>query len=170
MQPKFLLLALSLLVLSGAAFAGCTGVPGTTPTPVPTTAVPTATPTQGTPATTVSTVVTTATTIPTEPMVTQTIPLQYAIDVTIQKDRVYNTITVIFDGGPGQVFVQEIKVTVTNSDGTVTTRDIPQSGQIQDGASVEFQGTKGRDRVEVWATINGVTYKIRDEYAYFPSY
>ena len=75
-----------------------------------------------------------------------------------------------FDGGPGQIFVQEVKVTVTGSDGKVTTKDISQSGQIQAGAVVEFPGTKGKDRVEVWATINGQTYKIKDEYAYLPSY
>ncbi len=166
MQHKFLLLALSVLVLSGAAFAGCTGVPGTPPATTPPTAVPTVAPTPGTPVVTAPV----ATTATIGPVVTQTIPIQYAIDVTIAKDRVYNTITVTFDGGPGQVFVQEIKVTVTGSDGTAITKDIPQSGQIQDGASVEFQGTKGRDHVEVWATINGQTYKIKDEYAYLPSY
>ncbi len=159
MHRKILFTILTFLVCAGAAFTGCSTVPGippstTMPTTVPTTAAP----------------VTPVTTVTPRPMVTDSVPPQYSIDVSIDKDRVYNTITVTFNGGPGQVFVQRIQATVTSADGAVTTKDIPFTGQISGGASVQFEGTKGQDRVEVYATINGQTYKIKDEYVYLPSY
>ncbi len=161
MVQRIHLLVSSLFVIAAIAVTGCTSIPGNPPATTP--ATPTAT-TAPVSTPTVTTIETTGS------MVTETIPPQYNIEVSISKDRVYNTITVTFDGGPGQIFVQGITATVTTSDGTMTTKAIPQQGQIQEGASVEFQGTKGQDRVEVWATINGQTYKIRDEYAYLPSY
>ncbi len=72
-------------------------------------------------------------------------------------------ITVTFAGGPGQIFVDSILVRVTRSDGLKEEKEIPFKDQIPLGASVDLAGTKGSDRVEVYATINGVTYKVRDQ-------
>ncbi|HVP94729.1 MAG TPA: hypothetical protein VMS89_06095 [Methanoregulaceae archaeon] len=112
------------------------------------------------------------TTVPTDALpadVTQP-PPPYAVDIRIDKDRVYSTITVTFVGGPGQIFVKNILVRVTRSDGLKEMKEIPFEGQIPVGASVDLAGTKGSDRVEVYATINGVTYKVRDVNAVYEQY
>jgi hypothetical protein len=97
-------------------------------------------------------------------------PPQYAVDIRIDKDRVYSTITVTFVGGSGQIFVKKVLVRVTRSDGLKQEKEIPFKGQIPGGASVDLAGTKGSDRVEVYVTINGVIYKIRDENAVYEQY
>jgi len=99
------------------------------------------------------------------------LPPATAIDIGIDKDRVYNTITVTFIGGPGQVLVKNVLVRVTGSDGTVEQKNIPVSNnQVSTGASVEMKGTHGSDRVQVFVTMGGVVYKIKDEnmsYTYY---
>lgn len=98
------------------------------------------------------------------------LPPSIAVDIGLIKDRVYNTITVTFIGGPGQVLVKNILVRVTTSDGVVEQKNIPVGNQVSTGASVDMKGTRGSDRVEVFVTIGGVMYKLRDEnmsYAYY---
>jgi hypothetical protein len=97
-------------------------------------------------------------------------PPQYAVDIRIDKDRVYSTIIVTFVGGPGQIFVRHVLIRVTRSDGLKEEEEIPFKDQIPVGASAELAGTKGSDRVEVYVTVNGVTYKIRDENAVYEQY
>jgi hypothetical protein len=168
--------SLPLLILACIALlfiAGCTSQPQPVNSPAGTAAI-TATPVTSVPvpsqvpATSVTTVPpTTADTLPKE--VSQP-PSQYAVDIGIVKDRVYSTITVTFLGGPGQIFVKEVLVRVTRPDGVVEQKQIPIQGQIATGTSVDLPGTKGSDRVEVFATINGVLYKVRDENAVYAVY
>ena len=90
--------------------------------------------------------------------------LATAVDIGIDKDRVYNTITVTFVGGPGQALVSNILVRVTTSEGLVQQKNFPTNAAgIGTGASVDLTGTKGSDRVEVFVTQGGVMYKLRDE-------
>ena len=76
-----------------------------------------------------------------------------------------------FTGGPGQVLVKNVLVRVTASDGTVEQKNIPvKNNQVATGASVEMTGSHGPDRVEVFVTMGGVVYKIKDEimsYTYY---
>jgi hypothetical protein len=121
----------------------------------------------------------TATTIPvtaqqavtdTLPKEVDVLPPEYAVNIGIDKDRVYNTITVTFLGGRGQVLVKNILVRVTTSDGLVEQKNFPIGNQVSIGSSVDLKGSKGSDRVEVFATLGGITYKIKDEnmtYAYY---
>lgn len=98
------------------------------------------------------------------------LPADYAIDIGIDKDRVYSTITVTFTGGRGQVLVKDILVRVTTSDGVVEQKSFPITNQVAIGSSVDMKGSKGSDRVEVFATLGGITYKVKDEnmtYAYY---
>jgi hypothetical protein len=98
------------------------------------------------------------------------LPPDYAIDIGIDKDRVYNTITVTFTGGRGQVLVKNILVRVTTPDGVVEQKNFPIGNQVSIGSSVDLKGTHGSDRVEVFATLGGITYKVKDEnmtYAYY---
>lgn len=149
-------LALATLMLIIIFMSGCVTNPPinttntSTPTPTPT---PTATISPVTPAPT-----------PT-PTIAPVLPSEYGLDVTIIKDRVYQTITVTFDGGKGQIWVQKMYAKVTYPDGKSVTKDILFIGQIPVGASVNIPGSRGVDHVEVFAVVNGVTYKIADELA-----
>jgi len=98
------------------------------------------------------------------------LPAPNAIDIGIDKDRVYNTITVTFIGGPGQILVKNILVRVTTSDGNVQEKIFSIINQVATGASVDMKGTQGSDRVEVFVTLNGVIYKVKDQnmvYGYY---
>ena len=67
--------------------------------------------------------------------------------------------------------MKNVLVRVTGSDGTVEQKNIPvNNNQVATGASVEMTGSHGPDRVEVFVTMGGVVYKIKDEimsYTYY---
>jgi hypothetical protein len=144
---------LPILLLALALGAGCTFTQGgggiATPTMTPVTTTP---PAPGV-------------TVPPGPVVT--VPAIY--DVQIQVNRNPNsqspTITVAFRGGSGQLYLQDITVTVARSDGMVIQETIPMSTgtQYAVGDSVTIMGTTGTDEVVVMVTVNGVEYKIYDE-------
>jgi hypothetical protein len=94
----------------------------------------------------------------------------YAVDIGIDKDRVYNTITVTFNGGRGQVLVKNILVRVTTSDGITEQKYLPVGNQVAIGSSIDMKGSHGPDRVEVFVTLGGVTYKVKDENMTFAYY
>jgi hypothetical protein len=143
------------LMLILVFMSGCVTNP-----PVNTTNTSTPTPTP-TPTATVSPSITPTPT----PTIAPVLPSEYGLDVTIIKDRVYQTITVTFAGGKGQIWVQKMYAKVTYPDGKSVTKDILFTKQIPVGASVEIPGSRGVDHVEVYAVVNGVTYKIADELA-----
>lgn len=98
-------------------------------------------------------------TVPT-PEPTETLPSGQGVTLQVdQKDPIYDTITVVFAGGEGQIAVTNIIVKVTLSDGKTETKQL----QPIKGEEVRFQGTRGTDRVEAWVTLNtGKTYKTVD--------
>ncbi len=98
-------------------------------------------------------------TVPT-PEPTQTLPPGQEVTLQVnQKDPIYDTITVVFAGGEGQIAVTNIIVKVTLSDGKTETKQL----QPVKGEEVRFQGTRETDRVEAWVTLNtGKTYKTVD--------
>jgi len=98
-------------------------------------------------------------TVPT-PEPTQTLPPGQDVTLQVnQKDPIYDTITVVFAGGEGQIAVTNIIVKVTLSDGKTETKQL----QPVKGEEVRFQGTRETDRVEAWVTLNtGKTYKTVD--------
>ena len=148
------------LVIAAALAAGCaTTGPGVTPTPT-TQAPPVTTPpiTTGVP----------QTTLPGSLQPGPTVTIPPAFDITVQVLRDSNTytrkISVIFQGGKGQFITQRIDVKVTHDDGTTETKSItrPDTGSIEAGSTVTFTGTS-EDRVEITATLNGISYKIYDQ-------
>jgi hypothetical protein len=175
---------ISLIIIIAVCFtlsfcSGClnqqTAQPAVTqglPTPAPS-AAPTSPPATQQPAPSVTTSPPTALQTVTDslPAEITVLPPATAVDIGIDKDRVYNTITVTFIGGPGQVLVKNVLVRVTGSDGAVEQKNIPvTNNQVSNGASVEMTGTHGPDRVEVFATMGGVVYKLKDEimsYTYY---
>ncbi len=87
-------------------------------------------------------------------------PADLAVSVSAQKDQVYGTITVVFDGGYGQDLVKSIDVKVTLSDGTEQILPLVPAK----GSEITVDGTKGEDRVEaVVSFMNGDSYKVLDK-------
>jgi len=152
------ILSLVVLALACVILAGCAAPQGGTPTP-------TATPTTLPPTPPVTA---TATLPPVmEPGPTVTVPPSLEVLIDVQRNPISITpeITVIFQGGKGQLLTQSVDVRVTRSDGQVKTARIERPGAgetIRTGTSVTLEGTQGTDRVEITVTINGVPYKIYD--------
>ena len=147
-----------LMVLAAALGAGCTTTPAPTPTPTPTTIAQPAT------TTVTQAPVTPGNCLETGP--TDMVDPRFEVIMDVIRDPVSlnKKITVIFQGGKGQLHTQRIDATITRSDCSTETKSIvrPESGSIQAGSSVSFNGSE-RDRIEVTATINGVPYKIIDQ-------
>ncbi|MDH7592913.1 MAG: hypothetical protein QHG99_00965 [Methanomicrobiales archaeon] len=157
-----MLLSYLCIVAASVILAGCvtpseqiTPVPTTPMTPAPTTH-PTASPTP------------IATTPVMTPEPTVTLPSELETQVSVTSEDVFRTIFVTYNGGKGQILLQEVRATVTTPSGGVFTRSLTRDGgQIPMGASLEFKGERGENRVEIWVTINGVVYKIKEEKVYF---
>jgi hypothetical protein len=94
----------------------------------------------------------------TEP--TQALPKGLDLLIEASKDATNAMVTVQFAGGPGLGRVQENRVILTRSDGTVEKGSLNFNQRLSE---VSFQGTRGTDRLQVIVTMsNGVTYTIID--------
>jgi hypothetical protein len=84
-----------------------------------------------------------------------------ALVIETNKDSTNAMVTVQFAGGGGLGLVQDNRVVLTRSDGTVT------EGKLnfnQKGSDVSLQGTRGTDRLQVIVTMySGATYTIVDK-------
>jgi hypothetical protein len=142
MKYPIILSATVLLVLC-ALLAGCTSPTASelkpAETPVPTT-VPT------TVSTSVATVVAT-------PDAVETLPAEQFVDLTLQKQRPDSSIHLLYNGGKGEVTVQNILIKVTLSNGKVVEQ------YMNDGNRKPRRG----DELQVFVTSAGKTYKVIDE-------
>ncbi|OPY37025.1 MAG: TIR domain protein [Methanoregula sp. PtaU1.Bin051] len=92
---------------------------------------------------------------------TQELPDDLPIYVEVSKDPTNAMITVIYNGGDGGKVVQDNTVTLTRSDGTVETAKLNFKERLSE---VEFQGTRGTDRIQVVVVMGGGTrYAIVDK-------
>ncbi len=137
-----------------ALSAGCTS-----PTQAEIKPVETATPLTAAPTTAISTVIAT-------PVQVDTLPAGQYVDLQLTKERPDFTLHLLFNGGPGEAFVQNILMKVTLSDGEVIEQYM-NDGQRKPrrGDEIVIQGTRGSgsDRVEVFVTSAGRTYKMIDQ-------
>jgi hypothetical protein len=87
-------------------------------------------------------------------------PTELMVATSVDKDPIYNTINVRFDGGRGQNVVRSAMARVTLSDGRIEQKELmPRSGN-----TVSFEGTNGMDVVEVVISyMNGESYKVLSE-------
>ena len=136
------------LLCSALAIAGCTGTPASPAAPTPASGTPAGSGTS--PASSGGTL----TTVPTD-IVPGT--NQVTVDVGV-KDYLGN-IEVIYQGGMGQIHVKKITAKITRADGQTQIKPL----ENKKGSTIELEGTKQTDRVEVWVDMdNGQTYKIND--------
>ncbi len=148
---KVRLLISMLVMLAVLSFAAaCTGTPDSGATPTATTPAPTTTQTPA------------ATGVPLSPQPTETLPSNYGeVDIQAQKDPISNEISVIFRGGKGQSWTQDINVTAVLSTGEVVNN---YDMQPVIGSEVDIAGTRGDDRVIVTVTLKtGNSYRVYDQ-------
>jgi hypothetical protein len=152
MQKSLVIPALFGLVLC-ALFAGCTSPTGagiqTTGTTVP----------SFTPMPPVSE----ATVIPT-PLPVETLPAEQDVALVLSKQRPDSSIHLLYNGGKGEVFVQNIMMKVTLSNGQVVQQYMNDGNRKpRRGDELVIEGTRGSDLVQVYLTSAGRTYKVQEE-------
>ena len=138
-----------------ALSAGCTSPTQAEMKPVETPTILPAT----TSALSVSTVVAT-------PVQVETLPTEQYIDLKLSKERPDFTLHLLFNGGKGELFVQNILMKVTLADGRVVEQYMTDGERKpRRGDEIIIQGTRGSgiDRVEVFVTSAGRTYKVMDQ-------
>jgi hypothetical protein len=147
----------ALIILLCACFAGCATLPGmdTPATPVPVT-------TPAVEITTAPVVATTFTTLPTfEPV--RVLPAERQVSLALTKDRPTSEIHLLYQGGPGDIFLTRVMMRVYSSD-TLYQEYIMSNGRkpaLND--EIVVPGTRTPDRCEVFVISSGTRYKIMDE-------
>jgi hypothetical protein len=147
-----LFLLTALVLISCALSAGCTSPtqaeikPVDIPTPFPT-LVPTS----------VVTVVAT-------PVAVDTLPPEQFVDLQLTKERPDFSLHLLYNGGKGEIFVQNVMMRVTLSDGQVIEQYLnDKQRKPRRGDELVMQGSRGSDRVEVFVTTAGKIYKAIDK-------
>ncbi|MGB9176467.1 MAG: hypothetical protein WCB46_06990 [Methanoregula sp.] len=151
MQKTLVISALFGLVIC-ALFAGCTSPTGaeikstaTPPTPPP--SFPTSE----------------ATFIP-MPLPVETLPSEQEVDLVLSKQRPDSSIHLLYNGGKGEVYVQNIMMKVTLSNGQVVQQYMNDGNRKpRRGDELVIEGTRGTDFVQVYVTSAGRTYKVMEE-------
>ena len=85
------------------------------------------------------------------------------VNLVLSKDRPTSQIHLLYNGGTGEIFVQNVTMKVTRSDGTVTTQVMDGGIQPKRGDELIIQGTRTSDRCEVWVATAGNVYKVIDQ-------
>jgi hypothetical protein len=152
MQKILVISAFFGLVLC-ALFAGCTS-PTQAEIKPPATTVPTPLLTAPTPE---------ATIIPT-PLPVETLPPEQDVALVLSKQRPDSSIHLLYNGGKGEVFVQNIMMKVTLSNGNIVQQYMNDGNRKpRRGDELVIEGTRGTDLVQVYITSAGRTYKVREE-------
>jgi hypothetical protein len=151
MNSALISLLLAGLVLC-ALSAGCTSPTDAYFKPAVTTSPPTTEPAA-------TTLATTAT-----PERLETLPPEQFVDVQVTKERPDYTLHLIYNGGKGEVNIQNVLMRATLSDGTVVEQYLNNNERHpRRGDELIVQGTRGSDRVEIYITSGGRSYKVFDE-------
>ena len=157
------ILAVTLALLFCALSAGCTSPTQAEIKPLETTI---STP----PPQTTSASSSTATVVST-PVAVETLPAGQDVDIQVEKQRPDATIHLIFNGGEGEMFVQNIMMRVTRSDGQVEEQYLnDKTRKPRRGDELVMAGTRGSDQVVVFLTSAGKTYRIFDKPLVLPYY
>jgi hypothetical protein len=86
------------------------------------------------------------------------------VDLTLQKQRPDSSIHLLYNGGKGEIYVQNIFMKVTLSNGKVIEQYMNDGNRRpRRGDELVIEGTRGTDQVQVFVTSAGRTYKVRDE-------
>jgi hypothetical protein len=158
-MKRGIILIFAMIILLCAFFSGCTTGPGTV---TPVTTLPTPVPTMA--PTTAPVVVTPSTTVPTiEPI--RTLPPEQQVILALTKDRPTSEIHLLYQGGPGDIFVTRIMMRVYSSDTAYTEYVMSNGRKPIANDEIVAPGTREPDRCEVFVISSGTRYKVMDENA-----
>ena len=153
------ILVVTLVIVFCVLSAGCSGPtqvnvkPQETTVPIPAPATSASTSYSSSTAPAVST-----------PVAAQTLPLGQSVDIYIEKQRPDATIHLLYNGGEGEGYVQNIMMRVARSDGIVEEKYLHDgSRKPSRGDELIMDGTRGIDQVTVFITSAGSTYKVYDK-------
>jgi hypothetical protein len=159
-MKSIIILLASLGLMLCALSAGCTSP---TPAEITPQETPVPTPSPTIPATPVSLMPT--------PLAIETLPVEQYVDINVEKQRPDATIHLLYNGGKGEIFVQNVMMKVTRSDGTVEEKFLNDgTRKPRRGDELVIDGTRGVDQVAVYLTSAGKTYKIYDKPLASPIY
>ncbi|MCK9632697.1 MAG: hypothetical protein M0R30_13785 [Methanoregula sp.] len=152
----------ALAVLSCVLISGCTSdneaAPAATPVLTPDLTFP---PTTAAPATTTVAVATTTANPDNGPI--QVMPTAQQINLELTKDRPTSKISLLYQGGPGEMFTQKISLHMYGTDGTYVESVMNDGKKPIPGNEIIVQGTRDGDRCVVYVQSAGTTYKVMDE-------
>jgi hypothetical protein len=152
-MKRVAILVLMSAVLCCLLAAGCTNEEPVTPaTTLPVTPMPTT----ETPTVTVPPAVQT-----TEPV--QSLPPERQVSLVLTKDRPTSEIHLLYQGGPGEIFVTKILMRVYAADGTYKEYVMNNAQKPIPGDEIVAPGTRNPDRCEVFVISSGTRYKVMDE-------
>ena len=100
------------------------------------------------------------------PVQVETLPAEQYVDLQVSKERPDFTIHLLYNGGKGEAFVQNILLKVTLANGEVIEKYLNDNERRpRRGDELIVQGTRGSgsDRAEVFVTSAGRTYKALDQ-------
>ena len=127
-----------------ALSAGCTNPTPSEIKPVETTIPP------------LTTIPTSAVTVISTPLAVETLPIEQYVDINVEKQRPDATIHLLYNGGKGEIFVQNVMMRVTRSDGTVEEKFLNDGARKpKRGDELIIQGTRNVDQVAVFLTSAG---------------
>jgi hypothetical protein len=105
-----------------------------------------------------------ASTVVSTPQAVETLPPGQEVDIQVEKQRPDASIHLVFNGGKGENYVQDIMMRVTRSDGTVEEQYVNNGARMpRRYDELVMEGTRGVDQVAVFITSAGKTYMIVDQ-------
>jgi hypothetical protein len=156
------ILVVTLGVVLCALSAGCTSPTQSEIKPLETTV--------STPSPTLSPSSSTVTVVST-PVAVETLPAGQYVNIQVEKQRPDASIHLLYNGGEGEIFVQNIMMRVTRSDGQVEEQYLNEgTRKPRRGDELVIAGTRGSDQVVVFLTSSGKTYRIFDKPLELPYY
>jgi hypothetical protein len=103
-------------------------------------------------------------TVVSTPLAVETLPPAQDVDIQVEKQRPDTSIHLLYNGGEGEMFVQNIMMRVTRSDGQVEEKYMNDGvRKPRRGDELVIAGTRGSDQVVVFLTSAGKTYKVFDK-------
>jgi len=151
------ILMTALAVILCVLVAGCTSPSAPAPA-----ATPAPTPEPTTIATTVPGTAAATSAVPTIESV-QMLPPSQQVNLALTKDRPTSEIHLLYEGGPGDVFIQKVTMRVYSSDTEYKEYIMSKGKKPIPGDEIVATGTKGKDRCEVFVVSAGTRYKVMDE-------
>jgi hypothetical protein len=160
------ILAVALVLLLCVLVSGCTsdltGETLVTPAPLPSLPPTTVLTTAPAP---LPVIQTTATPVPTtEPV--QVLPPERQVILLLTKDRPTSEIHLLFQGGPGEIYVTRVMMRVYTSETAYREYIMNRGSKPIPGDEIVAPGTRSGDRCEVFVISAGTRYKVIDEPVY----